>query len=321
MMFFLLCLSLISSALAGPPCGGSQVGFWTNPDGTRGGWVASTAKVQAGAVIAPKAQVCESAQVKAGAAILGEAQISGRATILANAEIAERAKVQGDAKVGGGNTKTRIAGEAVVEGSAIVTGTTKIHSKARVSGKSKVHNAIICQASIIEGFDVIDSDYYCQTEDPEPPHPGEAGMKTLLGIDSDQDGVRDDLEIWINQKFSNTPDQNKENQRMAYKAIAKNNVLQMKFSDNKEKVQDLQREIIGPLNACIKFHELQNKKMDRASIFRRKLKTAQEFEAVLMNTRERFNSYMGLQRYFSGWGSPEGEFNKLEGSSSGCVKK
>jgi len=30
-----------------------------------------------------------------------------------------------------------------------------------------------------------------------PPDPGEAGKQTLLGIDSDNDGVRDDIQRWI----------------------------------------------------------------------------------------------------------------------------
>jgi len=40
-----------------------------------------------------------------------------------------------------------------------------------------------------------------------PPDPGEAGKQTLLGIDSDNDGVRDDIQRWIyltypdNEKF------------------------------------------------------------------------------------------------------------------------
>jgi len=250
MMLSLLWFSLINTSFASSPCGGSPVGFWTNPDGSRGGWVASTAKVQAGAIIAPKAQVCESAQVKAGAAILGEAKIAGRATILSGAEIDERAKVQGEAKIGGGNTKTRIAGEATVEGAAVVTGTTQIHSRAKVSGKSKVHNAIICQASIIEGFDVIDSDYYCQTEDPEPPHPGEAGMKTLLGIDSDRDGVRDDLEILLNGLLSNTPDKNYKNLRIDFKKISNLKMEQIRHSYSKTKVIEIQKEIEA-VNNCI----------------------------------------------------------------------
>ncbi|WP_345969135.1 hypothetical protein WCX72_07055 [Sulfurimonas sp. HSL1-6] len=35
-----------------------------------------------------------------------------------------------------------------------------------------------------------------------PPDPGEAGKETLLGIDSNNDGVRDDVERWIYKTYS-----------------------------------------------------------------------------------------------------------------------
>jgi hypothetical protein len=38
-----------------------------------------------------------------------------------------------------------------------------------------------------------------------PPDPGEAGKKTLEGIDSDHDGLRDDLQRWIYARFPNEP--------------------------------------------------------------------------------------------------------------------
>lgn len=148
----ILSLIFISYSLAASPCDGVKVGYWVNPDGSRGGSVATTAKVFAGVTIGPQAQVC---------------------------------------------------------GESVVSGKTHIFGRAKISGKSKIHNSTICQASQIAGFDVIDSDYYCQTEDPEPTHPGEAGKKTLLGIDSDNDGVRDDVEIQINDMYSNTAKVNK----------------------------------------------------------------------------------------------------------------
>jgi|GEM_PF-3357448 len=236
MILTLIFALLIQSSFASGPCGGAQVGFWTNPDGSRGGSVASTAKVRAGAFIATGAQVCESAQVKSGAKILDQVIVSGRAVINSGAEISGRAKVQGEAKIGGSNVATKIGGDALVEGSAMVTGNTQVIARAKVRGSSKVHNSIVCQASLIEGFDVMDSDYYCQTEDPEPQHPGELGMKTLLGVDSDRDGVRDDVEIWINDTYSNTPQKNFYEVREVMKASAILKQQRLKNSKNKEKV-------------------------------------------------------------------------------------
>ena len=164
------------------PCGGALVGIWTNPDGSRGGAVGKEAKVQAGAVIAPGAQVCDFAQVKSGAQILGQATVGGRAVINTGSLIEGRAKVISEARVGGGGATTKIGGEAIVEGSALVTGASQVFSKAKIGGGAKVNNSIICQASVIEGINVNDSDYYCQTDDPEPQHPGETGKETLLGV-------------------------------------------------------------------------------------------------------------------------------------------
>jgi hypothetical protein len=52
--------------------------------------------------------------------------------------------------------------------------------------------------------DYLDTDPDCQSEPPPeppgnglPPDPGEAGMLTLEGIDSDQDGIRDDIQRYI----------------------------------------------------------------------------------------------------------------------------
>ena len=55
--------------------------------------------------------------------------------------------------------------------------------------------------------DYLDTDPDCQSEPPDdppdppgnglPPDPGEAGMATLEGIDSDQDGIRDDIQRYI----------------------------------------------------------------------------------------------------------------------------
>ena len=38
-----------------------------------------------------------------------------------------------------------------------------------------------------------------------PPDPGEEGKKTIQGIDSDRDGVRDDVQMWIYAFVPNEP--------------------------------------------------------------------------------------------------------------------
>lgn len=305
MILTLIFASLIPSSFASGPCGGAQVGFWTNPDASRGGSVATTAKVQTGAFIASGAQVCESAQVKSGAKILDQAVVSGRAVINAGAEVGGRAKVQGEAKVGGSNVATKIGGDALVEGSAMVTGNTQVIARAKVRGSSKVHNAIVCQASVIEGFNVVDSDYYCQTEDPEPQHPGELGMKTLLGIDSDRDGVRDDLEIWINEKFSNTPSEDKRLTRLEFKDYSRNTLEIMKKSKIKSEVIRLETEN-SRIAECLRNTGLKGKLLEVYT----------EYEGNLMNTHERYKTWWEVQKYFAGMGV----LTKTRGKAA-CRKK
>jgi len=51
------------------------------------------------------------------------------------------------------------------------------------------------------------SDVFYVTVDPFalPPDPGEAGKQTLEGIDSDSDGVRDDVQRYIGLTYPNSP--------------------------------------------------------------------------------------------------------------------
>ncbi len=76
---------------------------------------------------------------------------------------------------------------------------------------------------------------YSTVEDVEPADPGEAGHETILGIDSDKDGVRDDVEIFINQKIPKTS----LNERLGTKLFAY--ILQKEFenNDNKPKLKIL----------------------------------------------------------------------------------
>jgi len=48
-----------------------------------------------------------------------------------------------------------------------------------------------------------------------PPDPGEAGKKTLEGIDSDHDGLRDDVQRWIYARYPNDEKKRKALRQMA----------------------------------------------------------------------------------------------------------
>lgn len=186
-MKYLLILSVFVTTFSyGAPCGGAPITLHVNSNGSPGGSVAKTASVSKSAFLDATSSVCGSARVNGSAKIINGSEISGQASI---------------------------------DGSPTIDGS-KIYGSAVVTGGFRVVNSVVCQASkIVEN--VIRSDYYCQTDDPEPKHPGENGNKTLLGVDSDADGVRDDVEIWINQNTSNTPNKDMYNQRMALKQVAR----------------------------------------------------------------------------------------------------
>ena len=182
----ILCSFVFASTSAlGAPCDGAKGSSHKNPDGSQGGFVANSAKV------------------------------SGTVFLDASSSVCEQARVQGNAKV---KSSSMVGGTATVEGNSEII-SSRVYGASKVYGKALVVNSAVCQASDIN-FKVSGSDYYCQSDDPEPKHPGEMGKKTLMGIDSDSDGVRDDIEIWINNTTSNLKNRDMYNLRVALKRIA-----------------------------------------------------------------------------------------------------
>ncbi len=59
--------------------------------------------------------------------------------------------------------------------------------------------------------------------DPEPVWPGSKNDDTLEGIDADHDGLRDDVEIWINEEMKDR------NTRLAYKQYAKASLMYLNW--------------------------------------------------------------------------------------------
>ena len=271
------------------PCGGEPAARWTNPDGTLGGWIGKDTKVAVGVYIAPSAEACEFVQIQSGARILENSTVGGRAVIGSKSEIGGSARIAGEAKIGGGGSTTRISENAKVDGSSVITGKTHIYGRSSVSGSSKVHNSQVCQASIIKSIQVIDSDYYCQTEDPEPLPPGILGQKTLLGVDADRDGVRDDLEIWINDYFSNTSEKNYRVQRLEFKQFSRESNEVIKHSKDKAKVIALQNSKDQSIE-CF-FQTLDMSVVNEAQKLH---------QAFLLNTKERRETYMKAQMHLAG---------------------
>ncbi len=196
-LFFVLLIFPVISY--GANCTGGAGKNHTNMDGSFGGYVANTASVAKTVHLDASSSVCEMAKVQGNVKISKNSIVSGSASIEGNVQI------QG----------SRIKGTAKIYGNAVIT------------------NSKICQASEINR-NVSNSDYYCEMYDEEPRDPGEAGLKTILGIDSDADGVRDDVEIWINSVTTNTAQKDKYNIRQALIQIAKNLRKANKLRENKE---------------------------------------------------------------------------------------
>jgi carbonic anhydrase/acetyltransferase-like protein (isoleucine patch superfamily) len=87
----------------------------TNPDGTIGGWVETTANVADSVFVDPNAIVMDSACVLESARIRDSALISGWAVICGSAVVAGNAVVTDEAHVGG---SCRLGGTVVVRGAS-----------------------------------------------------------------------------------------------------------------------------------------------------------------------------------------------------------
>lgn len=219
-MKYWITLYFITSVAIAAPCEGKLGSFRPNPDGSNGGFIQEGVQVSSEVFISLESEICDQAKIS------GRVRIIGKSLVKQNARIEGTAQIE-DSKVSGGAT---------------------------ISGGSKIVNSIICQNSRIEGFNVINSSCYCMTEDFSPNDPGESGRKTLLGVDSDSDGVRDDLEVYINDNLPNTPKKNKSEERTASKLYAKIVVREMLLQNNKAeilKLNDLKTDVLNCYNVSL----------------------------------------------------------------------
>lgn len=115
-----------------------------------------------------------------------------------------------------------------------------------------------------------------------PPDPGEAGKATLAGIDSDNDGVRDDIQRWIALTYPNS-----QKTRAALRQNAK--VMQefLLHADDPEMAKKISRRS-GRALECLAYV---NK--DFSDI-------GTELRAVTLNTYKRSKAYLQADRHLSG---------------------
>jgi hypothetical protein len=211
--------------------------------------------------------------------------------------VSQKAKVEKDTFVEKGSA---ICGKAKVENKVAITGESLIYSNVLIEKNSKIQNSKICHASIVRGDSIVNTNMNCSPkDDPEPKNAGHHINSTLLGIDSDNDGVRDDVEIWINHTYADTPDQDLYNYRMVLKQYAKTRLMILKNKDNAENVIRIRSEGADAMD-CMKtlFYELDKFSMDEAIYKSSDLRKS--LEVKFFNTRERIQADLETWKYSHG---------------------
>jgi carbonic anhydrase/acetyltransferase-like protein (isoleucine patch superfamily) len=148
------------------PCSGVPGAYITNPDGSEGGFVASSATVDPTVHLEMNASVCERASVIEGAKVLDYAEVSGRAIVRGKVIIQDRAKVYGEAYVinlGGDHLVVRdeakIYGHGFLQGSVNVANNSEVFSWGKVLDHAQVLGySLVCGWSILKDFEVIHDD-------------------------------------------------------------------------------------------------------------------------------------------------------------------
>lgn len=116
-----------------------------------------------------------------------------------------------------------------------------------------------------------------------PPDPGEEGKKTLLGIDSDGDGVRDDVQRYIVQTYP----EHKRLQKALFE-YAKQYQVMLQVADNKEASRQA-TDVQGARHQCV------------SSIVQNSYKHLRKLRPVILNTIERNRRYVLFNKQLSGY--------------------
>jgi hypothetical protein len=125
--------------------------------------------------------------------------------------------------------------------------------------------------------------------DKEVPHPGEEGKKTLLGIDSDKDGIRDDVQIWIDKNY---PPSTKPSTNLAAKQMARYSQLELELHADKEKVTPVHLKTLETLYCLVWIND-------------EGVHISKAIDGQMLNTRERIRAFMKVNSYFDGSNTPE----------------
>jgi hypothetical protein len=128
---------------------------------------------------------------------------------------------------------------------------------------------------------------------PLPPDPGEAGKTDLLGIDSDQNGVRDDIDRYIVFSF---PDSEKKREGLKQSARYLNNYLRDR--EDKGKTRENGGILGDKATDCLIY--VFNDDLDASD------KAEEEIIAQFLNTPERSRAHKKADRQMGGYASDTG---------------
>ena len=132
-----------------------------------------------------------------------------------------------------------------------------------------------------------------------PPDPGEAGKATLAGIDSDNDGVRDDVQRWIAMSFPNS-----QKTRAAVTQKAKAIQLILLNAADEANARKYSR-ASGKASFCITFVREQLLGQDSDAYHLKR-----ELEAIYMNTAVRSRAWLQADSYLGGMYSIPSDLSK-----------
>jgi hypothetical protein len=135
---------------------------------------------------------------------------------------------------------------------------------------------------VIDGDDII------------PPMPNkEENDSTLLGVDSDGDGVRDDVELWINRDVDQSPEV-----RKAFKQMSKGFQLALSEADDKVKSINNSNKIGEALTCAAERGGKEDQDFNRFD------RLEKNHRSLLMNTKERILANIRYNNQLVGKGAP-----------------
>lgn len=130
-------------------------------------------------------------------------------------------------------------------------------------------------------------------------HSSEENKKTVEGIDVDKNGIRDDVQVWIDSEY---PLSLRANTNKALKQYSKYLQLALVNSSN-QTIAKLNK--VKTLEALTCLHWILG--INSASVVRKNLKSK------FLNTKERIMANSKVEAYFHGDGVPESIRNTAEG--------